>query len=238
MPGPTVVLVHGAFADASGFAGVIRGAHSEAQHGARPAEPVAKRSALRRQRRRQRGQGHRRPGRAGRHSYGGAVITQVSAGLAERDRPGLSRGVRAGGGRELRACSSLRRRPCSPRRPPRPPTTRPAPRAVPTCTSRRTGSGRRSAPTCRWTWPMSCRRDPAPALGRGAQRERHRGGLEDKLSWFLVSEHDNAISPDAERFMAQRMGATTDTIDGSHTAFIAKAGRRSHVHPAGAAVTS
>ena len=24
MPGPTVVLVHGAFADASGFAGVIR----------------------------------------------------------------------------------------------------------------------------------------------------------------------------------------------------------------------
>ena len=41
-------------------------------------------------------------------------------------------------------------------------------------------------------------------------------------SWFLVSEHDNAISPDAERFMAQRMGATTETIDGSHTAFIAK----------------
>ncbi|HLK72952.1 MAG TPA: alpha/beta fold hydrolase [Streptosporangiaceae bacterium] len=47
-------------------------------------------------------------------------------------------------------------------------------------------------------------------------------GWKTKPSWFLVSEHDNAISPDAERFMAQRMGATTGTIDGSHTAFIAK----------------
>jgi pimeloyl-ACP methyl ester carboxylesterase len=47
-------------------------------------------------------------------------------------------------------------------------------------------------------------------------------GWKNKPSWFLVSEHDNAISPDAERFMAQRMGATTGTIDGSHTAFIAK----------------
>src|SRR5262249_35795674 len=47
-------------------------------------------------------------------------------------------------------------------------------------------------------------------------------GWKNKPSWFLVSEHDHAISPDAERFMAQRMGATTETIDGSHTAFIAK----------------
>src|SRR5262249_41280229 len=47
-------------------------------------------------------------------------------------------------------------------------------------------------------------------------------GWKTKPSWFLVSGHDNAISPDAERFMAQRMGATTETIDGSHTAFIAQ----------------
>jgi pimeloyl-ACP methyl ester carboxylesterase len=43
-----------------------------------------------------------------------------------------------------------------------------------------------------------------------------------KPSWYLVSAHDNAINPDAERFMAERMGATTETIDGSHTAFIAQ----------------
>ena len=41
-------------------------------------------------------------------------------------------------------------------------------------------------------------------------------------SWYLVSEHDNSISPDAERFMADRMKATTASIDGSHVAFIAK----------------
>ena len=62
-------------------------------------------------------------------------------------------------------------------------------------------------------------------------------GWKSKPSWFLVSEHDNAISPDAERFMAQRMGATTDTIDGLHRVH-REARRRGHVHPAGAAVTS
>ena len=43
-----------------------------------------------------------------------------------------------------------------------------------------------------------------------------------KPSWYLVSQQDNAIPPDAERFMAQRMGAVTEEIDGSHTAFIAQ----------------
>ena len=46
-------------------------------------------------------------------------------------------------------------------------------------------------------------------------------GWKTKPSWFLVSEHDNAIPPDAERFMAERMGAVTESINGSHTAFIA-----------------
>ena len=41
-------------------------------------------------------------------------------------------------------------------------------------------------------------------------------------SWYLVSEHDHSISPDLERFMADRMKATTQSIDGSHVAFIAK----------------
>ena len=41
-------------------------------------------------------------------------------------------------------------------------------------------------------------------------------------SWYLVAKHDNAIAPEAQRFMAQRMGSTTEEIDGSHTAFIAQ----------------
>src|SRR3984893_14147122 len=46
-------------------------------------------------------------------------------------------------------------------------------------------------------------------------------GWKSKPSWYLVSERDNAIPPDAERFMAERMGATTKSIGGSHAAFIA-----------------
>lgn len=46
-------------------------------------------------------------------------------------------------------------------------------------------------------------------------------GWRNLPSWYLVSEHDNAIPPDCERFMAQRMNAATESVDGSHVAFIA-----------------
>jgi pimeloyl-ACP methyl ester carboxylesterase len=39
-------------------------------------------------------------------------------------------------------------------------------------------------------------------------------------SWYLVSRQDHAISPDLERFFAKRMGARTSEIDASHVAFI------------------
>jgi 2-keto-4-pentenoate hydratase len=45
---------------------------------------------------------------------------------------------------------------------------------------------------------------------------------QDRPGWFLVSEDDNAISPDAERFMAERMKAVTESVSGSHAAFIAQ----------------
>ena len=35
-------------------------------------------------------------------------------------------------------------------------------------------------------------------------------------SWYLVSENDQTINPDAERWMAQRAGATTSSIASSH----------------------
>jgi hypothetical protein len=47
-------------------------------------------------------------------------------------------------------------------------------------------------------------------------------GWRDLPSWYLVSERDNAIPPDCERFMAQRMNAVTDSVDASHVAFIAR----------------
>jgi pimeloyl-ACP methyl ester carboxylesterase len=41
-------------------------------------------------------------------------------------------------------------------------------------------------------------------------------------SWYQLARHDNAIPPQAQEFMAKRMGSVTEEIDGSHTAFIAQ----------------
>jgi pimeloyl-ACP methyl ester carboxylesterase len=41
-------------------------------------------------------------------------------------------------------------------------------------------------------------------------------------SWYQLARRDNAISPQAQEFMAKRMGSTIEEIDGSHTAFIAQ----------------
>jgi len=45
-------------------------------------------------------------------------------------------------------------------------------------------------------------------------------GWKNLPSWYMVSEQDNAIPPDAERFMAKRMEAVTQSVNGSHAAFI------------------
>jgi len=39
-------------------------------------------------------------------------------------------------------------------------------------------------------------------------------------SWYLVSRNDHALNPDLERFYAKRMKAKTSEIDASHVAFI------------------
>jgi pimeloyl-ACP methyl ester carboxylesterase len=39
-------------------------------------------------------------------------------------------------------------------------------------------------------------------------------------SWYLVSKQDHALNPELERFYAKRMGAKTSEIDASHVAFI------------------
>ena len=39
-------------------------------------------------------------------------------------------------------------------------------------------------------------------------------------SWYLVSQDDHAINPDLERFYAKRMKATTSEVKSSHVAFI------------------
>jgi pimeloyl-ACP methyl ester carboxylesterase len=60
-----------------------------------------------------------------------------------------------------------------------------------------------------------------PVAGAALQEQATAAGWKTIPSWYLISEQDNGISPDAQRFMADRMKATTETISGSHAAFIA-----------------
>jgi pimeloyl-ACP methyl ester carboxylesterase len=39
-------------------------------------------------------------------------------------------------------------------------------------------------------------------------------------SWFIVAQNDNVINPDLERFFAKRMGAATIEIEASHVVFM------------------
>ena len=220
MSEPTIVLVHGAFADASGFAGVIRELDSAGHSVIAPPNPLrslasdaAAVSAV--------VKAIDGPVLLVGHSYGGAVITQASAGL--ENVTGLvylaAFGLDVG-----ESCASVQG--------PFPPsmlasTSYPTPYDAP---------GAANGPDLyigkeqfRETFCADVPIDVADVmfatqrpLSLAALTENATAaGWKAKHSWFLVSEHDNAIPPDAERFMAERMGAVTESIDGSHTAFIA-----------------
>jgi pimeloyl-ACP methyl ester carboxylesterase len=220
MSEPTVVLVHGAFADASGFAGVIRELEGAGHTVIAPPNPLrslasdaAAVSAVV-------GAIDGQVLLVG-HSYGGAVITQASAGL---DNVSGLVYLAAFGLDVGESCASVQG--------PFPPsmlasTSYPTPYDAP---------GASQGPDLyigkdkfRETFCADVPVDVADVmfatqrpLSLAALTENATAaGWKTKPSWFLVSEHDNAIPPDAERFMAERMGAVTESIDGSHTAFIA-----------------
>jgi len=50
-----------------------------------------------------------------------------------------------------------------------------------------------------------------------------------KPSWYLVYTKDQMIPPDVERMFAKRMKATTEEVDGSHVAFIPHADVAAHL---------
>jgi len=221
MSEPTIVLVHGAFADASGFAGVIRELESAGHTVVAPPNPLRSLAS----------DAATVAAAAGAidgpvvlvgHSYGGAVISQASAGLENVTALvylaafGLDVGE---------SCASVQQ----PFPPPMLATTA-APTSYPAV-------GAAGGPDLyigregfRETFCADVPVDVAdvmfatqrPLAAAALSENATAAGWKNKPSWFLVSEHDNAIPPDAERFMAQRMGATTEEIDGSHTAFIAR----------------
>jgi pimeloyl-ACP methyl ester carboxylesterase len=218
---PTVVLVHGAFADASGYAGIINELEAEGVTVLAPPNPLRSLSgdaaalasfvsAI------------DGPVVLAGHSYGGAVISQASAGLA--NVVGLV--YLAAFGLDVGESAASVQGPF-------PPTmlgsaVRPTPYDAP---------GGPGGPDLyidkgmfRETFCADLTADVAAAMF-AAQRpltaaafteNATAAGWREKPSWFLVSEHDNSIHPDAERFMAQRMGAVTEELDASHCGFVAQ----------------
>jgi pimeloyl-ACP methyl ester carboxylesterase len=218
---PTLVLVHGAFADASGFAGVIRELTGSGLTVIAPPNPLrglasdaAALAAV--------VGGIDGPVVLVGHSYGGAVIGQASAGLD--NVTGLVY-VAAFGLDIGESCASVQG--------PYPPSLL-ATTSYPTSYD---APGAAQGPDLyinreqfRETFCADVPVDVAEVmyatqrpLSLAALTENAtEAGWKTKPSWYLVSEQDNAIPPDAERFMAERMGARTETITGSHTAFIAR----------------
>jgi len=68
--------------------------------------------------------------------------------------------------------------------------------------------------------PMSVSQRPLSAAALNEKATA--AGWRELPSWYMISEQDNAIPPDAERFMAKRMNAVTKSVNGSHAAFIAQ----------------
>jgi len=218
---PTIVLVHGAFADASGYAGIIKILQGEGLDVRAPMNPLrglaSDADAITRYTTALDG-----PIVLAGHSYGGAVISQAAPVVKDvRALVYLSAFAPDVG----ESCASVQE--------PYPPallasTLMPSPYDAP---------GAAGGPDFfiriadfHETFCADLPDDVAAAMAV-SQRPLSAAaftdtataaGWRDLPSWYLVSEKDNAIPPDAERFMAERMHATTESVDASHTAFIAR----------------
>ena len=217
----TVVLVHGAFADASGWYGVIRELQSAGIPVLAPPNP-------------ERGLAFDAasvgafvaaidgPVLLVGHSYGGAIITQASAtlnnvvGLVYLAAFGLDEGESVGAVQ--------------------------APFAVPLLAANARPStydavGAAGGPelyidlaTFRETFCSDLPADLSsvmavsqrPVAAATLNENCTAAGWKTLPSWYMVAAGDNAINPDVQQFMAQRMGATTQTIQASHCAFISR----------------
>jgi pimeloyl-ACP methyl ester carboxylesterase len=219
---PTVVLVHGAFADASGFAGVIRELQAQSVEVRAPMNPLRSLAfdadAIARYTTTIDG-----PIVLVGHSYGGAVISQAAPVV---NNVAALVFLSAFAPDEGESCASVQE---------------PFPPSLLASTNVATPYDAPGAPggpdlfikisefhqtfcadlPAEVAAPMAVSQRP---LSAAALTEKATvAGWKDLPTWYMVSEQDNAIPPDCERFMAKRMNATVESVSqGSHAAFIAR----------------
>lgn len=218
---PTVVLVHGAFADASGYAGIIRELSKKGIDAVAPANPLRgianDAEAIRRAAAAIDG-----PVVLVGHSYGGAVITQAAEGLDNlRGMVYLAAfapavGETVGSVQEPFPAPLLAS------------TVRPTPHDAvgavggPDLVIDRAQFRETFAADVDEELAATMAVSQRPLAAAAAAEPLSFAGWAARPTWYLVSNDDHAIAPEAQRFMAGRMGATVREIDGSHTAFIAR----------------
>jgi len=222
-PKPTVVLVHGAFADASGFDGVIE----RLRHDGYPVRAAPNRLVdLQSDAATVRGflDSIKGPKILVGHSYGGAVITQAASGdpdvkaLVYLAALAPDRGEVVG-----KLLDSPVAHPVAPL----------LPALVTVNVTQPDGTKRADL----YLDPSQFRARFAADLPAGVaadlaatQRPLSAAALADTLtvepawktipSWYLVSGQDNGMSPDLERFQADRMHAHTSQVDSSHAVYL------------------
>jgi pimeloyl-ACP methyl ester carboxylesterase len=218
---PTVVLVHGAFADASGFGAIIRELSAEGYRVVAPPNPLrslagdaaAVRDVV---------SAIEGPVVLVGHSYGGAVIGQASADLSN-----------VAGLVYLAAFSPDAGESCASVQQPFPAAMLATTVAPTSYEAPGTAGGPDLYISAAGFHETFCADSPAelarvmyatqrPLAAAAFGENATAAGWKTIPSWFQISRHDNAIPPLAQDFMAQRMNSVTEEIDGSHTAFIAQ----------------
>ena len=217
----TIVLVHGALADASSFAGVIRELETAGRTVIAPpnplrgllsdAESIATRvTAI------------EGPVVLVGHSYAGAVIGQASAGLANVKALVFLAGVSLDVGE---SCASVQA--------PFPPTLLVKTSYLTDYDAPGAAGGPDLYLASDKFRETLCADVPAdlasvmsvtqrPLAGAALGEAATAAGWKAIPSWYLISKQDNAVATECQRFMAGRMNAVTETIDGSLAAFIAQ----------------
>jgi pimeloyl-ACP methyl ester carboxylesterase len=221
---PVVVLVHGAFADASGFGGVIRELSTAGYRVLAPPNPLRSLAGDAAAVRAVAGAIDGPVVLVG-HSYGGAVISQAAAGLDNVIALVYLAALSLDAGESGASVQA-----------PFPPamlagTVAPTPYDAP---------GAAGGPDLYISeegfHETFCADSPAdlarvmyatqrPLAAAAYTELATAAGWKSIPSWYLLSQHDNAIPPQAQEFMAKRMNSVTEEIDGSHTAFIAQPAR-------------